>query len=137
MPGWGGRAGGRSGRITRSGGSANVGEVSLKDKNFDWQRSPITKGNRAYKVVEVNVENLDNAWKALRVEKDGNGGIGDRYKNAQSFLRNNSKINMVEVIAKPNGSIDFVDGRHRFAALRDSGVKTVKVLMRDSQNWQR
>lgn len=108
---------------------------SLNTKALKWQRSPITKGDRSWKQVQVSVADLDKAWNHLRVEKGGKGGIGDRYEQAKKFLSSNSKINMIEATARPDGSIVFIDGRHRFAALRDAGVKTIPVLMRDSKHW--
>ena len=87
----------------------------------------------------VQVEDLDSAWKdpSLRIEKGGANGIGDRYKNVQEFLKDNEKVWMPEVSVNKAGEVIFVDGRHRFAALRDMGVKEIKVMMKGANNWKK
>ena len=106
----------------------------LKDKEIQWTKHPLAKG----RVLEVKVADLEKAWndKENRVEADGKGGIGKRYEDAKNFMLNNPKVNMIEVVAKPDGSVVFKDGRHRFAALRDSGRETIKVVVQDSKNWK-
>lgn len=122
------------------GGSATVApptpnnSTDIATKDIQWQRSALA--GRDYKRVTVKVKDLDEAWDELRVEGGGKDGIGDRYENARKFMGENSQINMSEITVKPNGKIIFNDGRHRFAALRDSGREEIDVLMRNSKKWK-
>lgn len=102
----------------------------IATKKFEWTRHGLATG----KAVTVKVSDLDRAWKTDRITKDT--GIGDRYKEAEKFLKTHTKVNMSEVTVNKDGSIVFTDGRHRFAVLRDSGRETIKVVMRSSKNWK-
>lgn len=95
---------------------------------LSWQKPKLGKG----KVVRVNPQKLDEYWRDLRVDQGGKNGIGNRYNEAKEFLNStNDKVNMSEVVVQPDGSIVFVDGRHRMAVLRDLGYTDVPVLVQN------
>jgi hypothetical protein len=58
-------------------------------------------------------------------------GIPGRYAEAKRFIaearRTRTPILQPEVTVDADGTVSFSDGRHRFAALRDAGVKQVAV----------
>lgn len=106
-----------------------VFDARLGSKAIEWTKHPLAKGER----TKVSVADLDSRWKTDRVEAGGEGGIGTRYESAREFMKANDKINMSEVVVKPDGSVVFKDGRHRFAVLRDEGVGVISVMAENPQ----
>lgn len=106
-----------------------ISDQRLASKGIEWTKHPLAKGER----VEMSVADLDSRWKTDRVEAGGEGGIGTRYESAREFMKANDKINMSEVVVKPDGSVVFKDGRHRFAVLRDEGVGVISVMAENPQ----
>ena len=85
------------------------------------------------KVVWVDVEAFDRLWKKdpeMYVAPGGVGGIKGRYERFGKFLETGESVIMSEVGVSPRtGTIEFTNGRHRFAYLRDHGVKTIPISM--------
>lgn len=106
-----------------------VFDARLGSKQIEWTKHPLAKGER----TKISVADLDRRWKTDRVEPGGIGGIGNRYADAREFMKANDKINMSEIVAKPDGSVVFKDGRHRFAVLRDEGVGVISVMAENPQ----
>ena len=82
-------------------------------------------------LVEGNVKNIDSSWK-----KDKENYL-EPYKQTEKYYNSkvdilNEKVNIPPIIhlSGINGSISFQNGRHRFANLRDSGVKTIPIVIR-------
>jgi hypothetical protein len=67
------------------------------------------------------------------VGPQGDGGIPGRYKQAQQFIAERTKagqpIDAPSVFLDAEGKVQFEDGRHRFAAVRDAGVPQIAVAM--------
>jgi len=81
-------------------------------------------------VVWCDPAKLDKLWKADRVGPGGEDGIGDRYQEFGWFLDNaNMPIRPSEVSLAPDGSLQFDNGRHRFAVFRDRGASPVPVMV--------
>ncbi len=68
----------------------------------------------------------------------GKGGtgktIGNRYENFKEFLKTGDPVEMPEVSSRPpawpgveRSLVGFTNGRHRFAVLRDMGLKRIPV----------
>lgn len=93
-----------------------------------------------YKVVTVDVGKFDNAWSKDKGMYLVPGGRGDNYipvdgeenryhrvgKELPLFKSRGEGFDMPTVRLKAGVPI-FVDGRHRFAYLRDKGFKTLPV----------
>ena len=86
-------------------------------------------------LVEVSVAKLDKAW-----EKDGAylippGGGADRqkYQNARAFVGSGKKVEAPRAHLDRKGGVSFSDGRHRAAAVRDAGKKTMYVTVSRGQ----
>ncbi|ARV59514.1 hypothetical protein BZZ01_13540 [Nostocales cyanobacterium HT-58-2] len=84
----------------------------------------------------VKVADLEEAViESQRIGVDGKGGNQSKYDGAVEFLSNNDRALMPEVAVDGNGRVTFIDGKHRFAALRDSGVEEIPVNMIGAKNW--
>lgn len=101
-----------------------------------------SKGDRAVRngdvAILVSVAKLDAAWR-----KDGTyhippGGGSDKgkYANAKAYVQNPTKgaVKMSEVhFDRKSGAVSISDGRHRAAAIRDLGKRTMWVTVSRSQ----
>jgi len=88
-------------------------------------------------LVNVPAAEVDQRWQSSPLNKnfylepggEGPNYIGDRYQRAQDFLESGKPMHAPEVTVSPEGTIHFDDGRHRFAAMRDSGMEHVPLAM--------
>jgi hypothetical protein len=55
--------------------------------------------------------------------------IGQRYANAMTDVSGESPISAPEATVGEDGSVQFIDGRHRFAAMRDLGHTMVPLAL--------
>ncbi len=86
-------------------------------------------------IVWVDVGKFDQEWNKDEGFYIGAGGVGakisNRYERFQEFLKTGQPVEMPEVSLREfeiRGSrIGFVNGRHRFAVLRDMGLKSIPV----------
>jgi len=83
-------------------------------------------------IVWVNVRRLNLSWKRDRAYYVGvgartNAAKRDRYKRVGDWVKSGREIWMPHVCLAENGHISFTDGRHRFAWMRDHGVKSIPV----------
>jgi hypothetical protein len=86
-------------------------------------------------LIAVDPEKFDRAWQKDKDCYVGPGGtehaIAGRYARFQQWLKNNpdTPINAAEVFWDPaTNSPRFFNGRHRFAVLRDLGMKVYIVV---------
>lgn len=109
-------------------------------------------------LVRINVPKFDKEWSKGRDFYIGKGGtgnaIGNRYENflwiltlpeeqRRKYLTLESKKGKIaspEVSVSETGRIDFGNGRHRYAVLRDLGAKKIPVAMipesaRNAKKW--
>lgn len=84
--------------------------------------------------VMVDVGKLDAAFqrdKGFAIKAGGEGAIAGRIEGFQAFLAKaraeGIAIEQSQVVVKADGSVSFVDGRHRFSVMRDMGVKEVLI----------
>jgi hypothetical protein len=123
---------GGSKKIRMSGFSALLaleGFDNVFSMNPEFER-PSRNG---YTYVDADVKKMDDSWKNesdYYVGKDGVGGQDGRYKTVSDFVDRGSSVIMPEVsIRTSDGVVTFIDGRHRFAVLRDRGLKRIKVAV--------
>lgn len=109
-------------------------DTDIAHKHFIFEKSIFTRRGR---LVEVNVHELNKAWEndPCYIKPGGIGGTGNRYNDARQFLQQNIRIHASEVVVRPDCSVVFSDGRHRFCNFRDAGRKKVTVLMKGWQYW--
>jgi hypothetical protein len=124
----------------------HINEKSVKTSSGSIR---VTKPSRSIgqKMVDVNVYAFDESFKkdrSMYVGARGSGGIGKRYDNFEIFVRGGDldigdgviiptdkakSIEVPEVSVLEDGSVQFTNGRHRWAWLRDQGAKTIPVMM--------
>ena len=98
------------------------------------------------KLVKVKVNKFDKEWSKERdfyISKGGGGNaIGNRYKMFKEILEKpederkkwlqespNGNIIASSVEIDDTGRVHFSNGRHRYAVLRDLGMKQIPVAM--------
>jgi hypothetical protein len=94
-------------------------------------------------LVHLPVDEAEARWKGSPHNKDvylepggeGENYIGNRYEQAQDHLASGKPMHAPEVAVWDDGSMHFVDGRHRYAAMRDSGMPHVPLAM-DNESAQ-
>ncbi|MGA4422861.1 hypothetical protein ACI2UY_22235 [Ralstonia nicotianae] len=100
-----------------------------------WNQIPIGKGwddAIPEPVIWTAVDLLDRAWSNAS-DYVGRGGVGsdqaEKYERVGSFLRQNvGHLGIyVPTVSLENGNVEFTDGRHRFAWLRDHGLRALPV----------
>lgn len=89
-------------------------------------------GGGDYTTVWVDVEQLDRGFqrdKGFYIGAKGAGAIPGRQAGFRQFLSDVDKhaIEQPEVVVDPDGTVSFVNGRHRFSVLRDLGIKEIPV----------
>lgn len=83
--------------------------------------------------ILVDVTKADNAWKApksvnFRISNTGDNEIGDRTRQLVDYIKGGNPLDPSHAYYDPERkSLDFGDGRHRFALLRDAGVLCVPI----------
>ena len=91
-----------------------------------------------FKLVRVNATKFDDMWKPSwqYIGKNGVGQTGDRYQRFGEYIATtDAPIHAATVSVDVSGDISFTNGRHRFAWLRDAGMKNIPVAMdQDSIN---
>jgi len=115
-------------------------KAEVKESGFsvklDGRNIPVTINKtderNGEKLVNINVNSFDNRFKQsteFYIGKEGKGGIGQRYKTFAEFQKTAESIEAPEVYVNENGGITFGNGRHRYAYMRDQGLKTIPVAM--------
>ena len=83
--------------------------------------------SKLYVPVMLDVQKVERSWQRDRGFHIGPGGtensIGTRYDRFGEFLKSGVPIEGPEVSIGHAGHIVFTNGRHRFAYLRDRGLK--------------
>lgn len=101
-----------------------------------YVRSPNAAANGEV-VVLADVNKLDRAWSQDRgfyIPPGGGGAeIGGRREDFRAFQRGGKPIEMPRVTVGRDGSVSFIDGRHRTSELRDQGVKVIPVTVDRSE----
>lgn len=115
----------------------------------DGRKVSIVKPKRARndQIVWINTKAFDNIWKLNKdfyIGINGRGGIKNRYQRFNMFMRGGQdeilpgtvidvqptdSIELSEVSVNAKGLISFTNGRHRFAWMRDQGLKKIPVVM--------
>lgn len=89
--------------------------------------------------VLVDVEKVDAAWKKgdqQHISPGGKGGVSGRYERFGEFWDDGNVVIAPLLNVRKNGTVEFNNGRHRFAYLRDHGFKQIPVSM-DEEDLQR
>jgi hypothetical protein len=87
-----------------------------------------------YKLVGLHVQRFDAAWSRETELYIGPGGMEDsglawRYNEFKKWLAEHNHMTVSRVSVIDDGQVGFTDGRHRFAVLRDYGLRIIPAVM--------
>lgn len=93
---------------------------------------PSPRGSGDYTTVWVDVDRLDRGFQrdaGFYIGASGQGAIPGRQADFRRFLSDADRhaIEQPEVVVDPDGTVSFVNGRHRFSVLRDLGLTQIPV----------
>jgi len=113
------------------------GHIEVHERKVPVTMHPIEKRNKEV-FTHVNPETFDKAFEKTNdyIGKNGKGGIGERYQKFGDFVKKADSIRASNVYIRENGSVIFGDGRHRYAYLRDQGLKKIPMTM-DKESIER
>ena len=117
---------------------AKTGGLFSRQKVFEVGGTKFVKSPGASlqneEVVLVSVSKLNQLWKetggTFYIPKGGGGAeIGGRREGFNRFREQhpNTPIQMSRVFVSKDGTLGFVDGRHRFSVFRDDGKRVIAV----------
>lgn len=102
----------------------------MRLKEIRWISAPPPEGTPPDETVWISVAKFDASWIKNQAQYIGAGGsgaaIGERYKKFGMWIERGEAIRIPWVGFK-HGEIAFIDGRHRYAWLRDHGVKSIPI----------
>jgi len=129
-----GSLGGASRPTDMTTGRGSRGGQTPSEVRYGLGRSfKLPRQSENLELVEVDPRKLDAAWeKDNRVSPSGENEIGNRREQFIDWLKSNPGEQIEAPTVHPhwdNKQVVFSDGRHRFAVLRDSGQKTVKIAV--------
>jgi len=113
------------------------GHVEVHGRKVPVTMHPVEKRNKEV-FTHVDPEVFDKAFEKTNdyIGKNGKGGIGERYQKFGDFVKKADSIRASNVHVRDNGSVIFGDGRHRYAYLRDQGLKKIPMTM-DKESVER
>ena len=91
-----------------------------------------SRAGKRWRIVQLKVQPFDQAYSrtgGFYLDAAGNNRVGTRYERAGEFLKTAESMAASEVYVHKDGSVDFLDGRHRYAYLRDTGLASFPVAM--------
>lgn len=107
-----------------------------------WVPDPIANP-RSNVTILIDPAKLDRDWskKAIEYIPAGGGGaeIGGRREGFKEFLKTGKPVEASRVVLDDEGNPSFVNGRHRYSVVRDSGAGAVAVTVpkRDAEEMMR
>lgn len=107
--------------------------VGGSQKKFTMDAVSTNSGN--YSMMEVDVETFDKSFAKdtnFYIDSKGSNEIGNRIPKFKKFLSENSEIEAPVVGLTETGEVSFINGRHRWAVLRDAGLKKMSVTVEKS-----
>ena len=83
-------------------------------------------------IVWVNIAKLDRLWRHeegyyIGREAKEDYAMPGRYRGVRTWLETQSRPMQMPHCGPYDGIVGFTDGRHRFAWMRDHGVKTMPI----------
>ncbi|MFW6129951.1 MAG: hypothetical protein ACOC56_02130 [Atribacterota bacterium] len=82
-----------------------------------------------YSIVEVDVKKIDNNWKNDIFYIGNEFKINNKYRQSFNYINKYNKCAVPHIGFDSSGIVGFYDGRHRFAVLRDMGIKKIFVAV--------
>jgi hypothetical protein len=111
---------------------AKGGTIKIHGRDIPVTMHPAEQRG-GYQLHHVNVDKFDQGFKRNSGQYIGQGGTGntisDRYKRIGEFLKDAPSMQVSDAHINEHGLVDFGNGRHRYAYLRDQGLKTIPVSL--------
>ena len=98
-------------------------------KQYDYKKDSVPEYPRS--IVMGNVSKIDKLWKQTMSYVDGT--ITKKLVNSKSDILNGKVEEPPFIGFDMSDNLTFENGRHRFANLRDSGVKTIPILIYEDE----
>jgi hypothetical protein len=102
----------------------------MESNGIRWISVPLPEDVEPDETVWISVAKLDVSWRKNRAQYIGHGGsgrvIGDRYKKFGIWFEQGEPV-QIPWVGLEDGEICFTNGRHRFAWLRDHGLKSMPI----------
>ena len=106
--------------------------INVNDRDIPVNLHPIEE-RQGNKLHFVDADKFEEAFKKNEMQYVGKNGthnaIGKRYENVGEFLKTAKSMRASQADVKKDGSVIFGDGRHRFAFLRDKGLKKIPMSL--------
>ena len=82
------------------------------------------------KLYNIKINKIESSFKKDKdyyIGVNGTNGINNRYNRFIKFLNDNPKIDIIapSIYIDDNGEVQFNNGRHRYAVIRDLGIETI------------
>ena len=124
----------KGGQFTTGPGVTSLEKTGIKVKVAGRTVTIVkSKADKNNPLVVIDVAKFDAMFAKERDFYIGPGGTGntirDRYKRFQEFLQSNNRIEASTISVREDGRVDFINGRHRYAVMRDLGVARMPVVM--------
>jgi hypothetical protein len=104
--------------------------INVNDREIPVNLHPVEE-RQGHTLHYVDVDKFDKAFEKNSDQYIGKGGTGNtiknRYQGVHDFLEKAESMRASESHVKPDGRVTFGDGRHRFAYLRDKGLKEIPM----------
>ena len=106
----------------------------IRGKKFEITMPDRAK-SKGWVLVAIKKDSFDAAWSSSEPEgylsKGGEGGSSKpgAYAGMQKWIEENDTIEAPEVQVNPGFDIHFINGRHRYALLKDIGANPIIVSM--------
>ena len=106
---------------------AKAAEKQGVSESYEWKK---TMRGDVEVMIDVDKVNTSAAKdRNFYVGPQGSGGVKGRYERFDNWMKGGAPVEMPEVCLTDAGEISFINGRHRFAWMRDHGVKTMPVAV--------
>jgi hypothetical protein len=104
--------------------------------SLNWEKPIATHPDEIEMVLDI--QKVDNSWSKDKDMYIGPGGTGNpkrgSYQGFISYLQRGEPIGMPQISwGEWSKNIQFTNGRHRFAVLRDMGLKKIPAMIPKKQ----
>jgi len=120
-----------SGGSSSSTGTTKPQTVTLGGKEIEVELSGVARA-LGEKLVMVDAAAFDAAFRretGFYVGRGGAGGISNRYDRFREYAATHDRVEASSVGVQADGTVGFDNGRHRYAVMRDSGMRAIPVGM--------
>jgi hypothetical protein len=107
----------------------DLSSIDISSKNFILDPAFRSAYNT---IIWVNPNIFDKLFsknKDFYVGAGGENEISGRYNRFKKFLKENTDIKLSAVYITERGEVNFANGRHRYAVMRDMGIPKIPIAI--------